>query len=55
MIKIGLERFKDIVDTEDRERICLYYEELMNMVGLESSAGLLNKFLYGFDPNSLKK
>ena len=49
----GLERFSDIyslIDTEDRERICLYFEELMDIVGLESSGGFLNNFIYGFDP-----
>lgn len=54
-IGIGLERFSDLyleLDTEDRERICLYFEELMDIVGLESSAGQLNDFMYGFDPNS---
>lgn len=51
-IKEGLSRFnsKLLLDTEDRERVCLYFEELMNMVGLESSDGQLNTFLYGFDP-----
>lgn len=53
-IKTGLERFSDIyaeLDTEDKERICLYYEELMDIVGLQSSDGQLNKFLYDFDLN----
>jgi len=53
-IKIGLTRFSDIyieIDTEDRERICSYFEELMDIVHLESSNGLLNNFMYGFDPN----
>jgi hypothetical protein len=52
-IKIGLERFTDLylqLDTEDRERVCSYFEELMDIVGLESSGGHLNKFMYGFDP-----
>lgn len=35
------------VDTEDRERICRYAEELMDIFGIESSDGLLNRFLYG--------
>lgn len=55
-IKIGLERFSDLyqeLDTEDRERICHYFEELMDIVGLESSDGLLNDFMYGFDPNKI--
>jgi hypothetical protein len=56
-IGIGLSRFADVyleLDTEDRERVCLYFEELMDIVGLESSNGQLNKFMYGFDPNELK-
>jgi hypothetical protein len=51
VIKKGLERFDQIyLDTEDRERICHYFEELMHIVGLESSGGILNKFMYGFNP-----
>lgn len=52
-IKNGLDRFADIyinLDTEDRERVCHYFEELMDIVGLESSGGHLNDFMYGFDP-----
>lgn len=51
-IKKGLNRFStdDIVlDTEDREQVCRYFEELMDIVGLESSGGQLNKFMYGFE------
>ncbi|NOU62328.1 DUF4844 domain-containing protein, partial [Marinifilum caeruleilacunae] len=36
---------------EDRERICCYFEELMDIVGLESSDGQLNDFMYGFNPS----
>ena len=51
-IKKGLERFDEIyLDTEDRERVCHYFEELMDIVGLESSGGMLNTFMYGFDPD----
>ena len=50
-IKKGLDRFTAIyLDTEDRERVCLYFEELMDIVGLDSSDGLLNDFLYDFNP-----
>ncbi len=52
-IKRGLDRFADIyinLDTEDRERVCNYFEELMDIIGLESSGGHLNDFMYGFDP-----
>ena len=55
-IRIGLSRFADVyleLDTEDRERVCTYFEELMDIVGLESSNGQFNKFMYGFDPNEV--
>lgn len=57
-IKIGLENFSDVyleLDTEDRERVCSYFEELMDIVGLESSDGQLNNFMYDFDPTKIKK
>jgi hypothetical protein len=50
-ISIGLSRFTPLgLDTEDRERVCSYFEELMDIVGLESSGGHLNDWMYGFDP-----
>lgn len=52
-IKNGLDRFAALylqLDTEDRERVCYYFEELMDIVGLERSGGHLNNFMYGFDP-----
>lgn len=52
-IGAGLKRFHAIyldLDTEDRERVCAYFEELMDIVGLESSDGQLN----GFDPTEGK-
>lgn len=54
-IGIGLLRFADVyMDTEDKERLCTYFEELMDIVELESSNGQLNEFLYGFDPSELQ-
>jgi hypothetical protein len=56
-IKVGLDRFTPYtlrLDTDDRERVCLYYQELMDIVGLESSEGILNNWLYGFDPTKRK-
>lgn len=53
-IKSGLKKFSDgylQLDTEDRERVCNYFEELMNIVGLESSGGHLNNFMDVFDPS----
>jgi hypothetical protein len=38
-------------DSEERDRFLGYLEELMNIFGIESSDGLLNKWRYGFDPN----
>jgi hypothetical protein len=37
----------DELDTEDRERVAAQYQELMDIVGLPSSDGQLNKFVYG--------
>jgi Domain of unknown function (DUF4844) len=37
------------LDTEDRERVCHYFEEIMNIIGLESSGGVINEWLYGFE------
>lgn len=56
-IRVALDRFASIyikIDSEDRERICSYFEELMDIVGLESSGGALNVFMYGFDPTEIK-
>lgn len=40
-------------DTEDRERAASHFEEIMDCIGLESSQGLLNAFVYGFDVGDL--
>ena len=40
----------ETADTEDRERALTYLEELMDIFGVESSDGLLNQSLYGFNP-----
>ncbi len=37
-------------DTEEREQACTYCERVMKILGIESSDGLLNTWLYGFDP-----
>lgn len=46
-----LEDVKLMLDTEDSERVCLYFEQLMDIVGMSSSEGLLNTWMYGFDPS----
>jgi hypothetical protein len=35
------------IDTEDREQLLRYLEEIMDILGIESSDGLLNRWLYG--------
>lgn len=35
------------IDTVDRERACAYLEEIMDILEIESSDGLLNNWLYG--------
>lgn len=37
-------------DTEEREHAAGYCEEVMTILGIESSDGALNTWLYGFDP-----
>lgn len=57
-IRKGLLKFPEVelgFDSEDRERILLYFQEIMDIVGLESSNGQLNNFYYGFDPEKLSK
>lgn len=36
------------LDTEDREYICSSFEKIMDILGLESSEGVLNEWMYGF-------
>lgn len=39
-------------DTEERERFFQYLEQVMEITGVESSDGLLNSWMYGFDPSA---
>lgn len=39
-------------DSEDKEPALTYVEELMEICGVDSSDGLLNEWLYGFDPGT---
>ena len=43
----------DIEDSEDRDRICHYLENIMDIFKIHSSDGLLNEWRYGFDPEDL--
>lgn len=49
-LETGLARFSDFyldLDTEDRERICSYFEELMGLAGMEDPGGQLESFARG--------
>ena len=35
-------------DTEDRERFCSYLENIMDAIGMESSDGAINEWMYGY-------
>jgi hypothetical protein len=43
----------DDYESEEQDRICLYLEDIMDILGIESSNGLLNTWRYGFDPTSM--
>ncbi len=47
--KITLAQFER-ADSEDKDQMLHYLEQLMDIFGIESSDGLLNKWRYGFDP-----
>lgn len=49
LIKISLRKFDAFnLDTEDREKLCGYFEDIMDAIHLESSGGEINEWLYGF-------
>jgi hypothetical protein len=54
-----LERFRSTlasvgnVDSEEKEQVCSYLARTMDILGLESSDGLLNNWLYDFDLDAL--
>jgi hypothetical protein len=49
------ERFRALLsrvegeDSEERDRVLSYLEEIMEILGIESSRGLFNEWRYGFD------
>ncbi len=50
LFRKGLRAFDDIDvgDTEDREQVCKYYMRIREIIGFESTEGILNEWLYGF-------
>lgn len=57
MIKFiqSLEVYEKDLSITDKTNIAQSVEKLMDFVGLQSSDGILNQFVYGFDPTSTKK
>ena len=41
------------LDTEDAEQVCRRFEAMLDALGIESSDGILNTWMYGFDPNRI--
>ena len=39
-------------DSEEQDRACTYLENIMDILGIESSDGLLSQWRYGFDPSA---
>jgi hypothetical protein len=44
---------RDELETEDAEQLAGNFERIMDRIGLESSDGILNTWMYGFDPSKL--
>jgi len=40
---------RDALDTEDAEHVASNFEQAMDLLGIESSDGVLNKWMYGSD------
>jgi uncharacterized protein DUF4844 len=53
---VALEEFRKVLpnfemhDSEERDRVCSYLEQIMDILGIDSSDGLVNVWRYGFDP-----
>jgi hypothetical protein len=44
---------RENLETDDAEQVATNFELIMDCIGLESSDGILNNWMYGFDPNQL--
>ena len=52
LLKEQVSRFdRDLLDTEDAENLASNFEKIMDCIGLESSDGILNNWMYDFDPS----
>lgn len=52
ILKSRIEGFdRSSLDTDDAERVASNFEQIMDCIGLDSSDGILNTWVYGFDPS----
>lgn len=47
--KLVMEQFND-ADSEEKDRMLMYLEEIMTILGISTSNGILNEWRYGFNP-----
>ncbi|MDE2420055.1 MAG: DUF4844 domain-containing protein [Gammaproteobacteria bacterium] len=52
--KITLHEF-DFASSDDKDCLLGYVEKIMDILGIDSSDGLLNTWRYGFDPNKTRE
>lgn len=46
-VKTGLNQFNNLVsDTEDREMVCHYFDTICEIIGIQSTDGIINSWLY---------
>jgi hypothetical protein len=51
LLRTSLKSFdRSTLDTEDAEHVAGNFEKIMDCIGLESSQGILNAWMYGFNP-----
>ena len=56
LVKQSINTFnRDMLDTEDAVRVATNFEKIMDAIGLYSSGGALNIWMYGFDPAKANK
>lgn len=50
LLDLSINKFdRESLDTEDAENLAAQFEKIMDCVELESSEGILNDWMYGFD------
>ena len=51
LLKTSIHSFnRSLLDTEDAEHVASNFEKIMDCIGIESSDGVLNNWMYGFEP-----